>query len=383
LSLSQFKLAERSSDVEYVMDDDVRDERRVYESDSERTDEKSKRSRSTIKDREVAEITCCAELIGWGQNDSFSLGMTADTRYEPTPVPFPPLLSMEKISMIACSPRHTLILSSFGNIYGCGENSEGALGLGDTTSRMNLTLLTWPIDKSKPSESPPRIVKVAAGSGPIGSHSMAIDSSGLLYGWGVGYSIGLGDVKGSNVPKVITFPPDENDAIEEGDNKDKMAVRDVACGGSFTVVVLKSGKVYSFGMWSHGRLGLGHAPYLRTKKRQKKLARYQLRPSQVKGVDNAVTVACGEAHCLCLLKDGSILAWGQNSCGQLGTGPTRSGFLKDEIMPVKVLPFIESSEASTPKSSSSINSHRSSTSTYKPSVVHAKSVLGNCLAKSA
>jgi hypothetical protein len=40
------------------MEEDVRDERAVYESDSERTDEKSKRSKSTIKDREVADITC-------------------------------------------------------------------------------------------------------------------------------------------------------------------------------------------------------------------------------------------------------------------------------------------------------------------------------------
>ena len=373
LNFSQLKLAEQTSnDTEFILDEDVGVERHIYESDSERTEERSKRSRSTIKDREVADVTCCAELIGWGQNDSFSLGMPTDTVYEPTPVLFPPLLAMEKINMIACSPRHTLILSSFGNIYSCGENSEGALGLGDTISRMSLTLLTWPIDPLKPSDSPPRIVKVAAGTGPIGSHSMAIDANGLLYGWGVGYSIGLGQVKGSSTPKVITFPPDENDAIADDDN-DKMAVRDVACGGTFTVVVLKSGKVYSFGMWSHGRLGLGQAPYLKTKKRQKKLARYQLRPSLLKGVDNAISVACGEAHCLCLLQNGSVLAWGQNSCGQLGTGPTRSGFLRDEFNPVEVNPFVEFTGVKSPRSSSSVNSIRT-TSTAMPSSVTIKSV---------
>lgn len=376
LNFSQLKLVEQSSnDNEFILDEDIGGERPTYESDSERTEERSKRSRSTIKDREVADVTCCAELIGWGQNDSFSLGMPADTVYEPTPVPFPPLLSMEKISMIACSPRHTLILSVFGNIYSCGENSEGALGLGDTISRMSLTLLTWPIDPLKPSDPPPKIVKVAAGTGPIGSHSMAIDSNGLLYGWGVGYSIGLGQVKGSSSPKVITFPPDEHDAIAEdgADDNNKMAVRDVACGGTFTVVVLKSGKVYSFGMWSHGRLGCGQAPYLKTKKRQKKLARYQLRPSRVIGVENAISVSCGEAHCLCLLQNGSVLAWGQNSCGQLGTGPTRSGFLRDEYHPVEVHPFVEFTGVKGPKSSSSVNSNRTS-STSMPSSITVKSV---------
>ena len=32
-------------------------------------------------------------------------------------------------------------------------------------------------------------------------------------------------------------------------------VVDVACGGGFTVCVTKSGHVYSWGVWAHGRLG--------------------------------------------------------------------------------------------------------------------------------
>lgn len=33
------------------------------------------------------------------------------------------------------------------------------------------------------------------------------------------------------------------------------------------------------------------------------------------------------------------MTWGQNSCGQLGTGPTPSGFLIDALTPVYVEPF--------------------------------------------
>ena len=33
-------------------------------------------------------------------------------------------------------------------------------------------------------------------------------------------------------------------------------------------------------------------------------------------------VACGSHHSLCLTKDGDIYAWGQNNCGQIGTGTT-------------------------------------------------------------
>lgn len=44
----------------------------------------------------------------------------------------------------------------------------------------------------KVAERPPFIVQVAAGGGFIGSHSMAIDEDGNLYGWGVAQATGHG-----------------------------------------------------------------------------------------------------------------------------------------------------------------------------------------------
>ena len=124
----------------------------------------------------------CSELIGWGQNlynslgiddvrskggfsglDNSSNGESADSYrgmfYHPRPIPIPPSLAMERIKMLACSPRHTLLLTVLGNIYCCGENSEGALGLGDLRPRHCVTLLTWPIVSHY--ASPPKIVKVS------------------------------------------------------------------------------------------------------------------------------------------------------------------------------------------------------------------------------
>jgi alpha-tubulin suppressor-like RCC1 family protein len=80
-----------------------------------------------------------------------------------------------RIKMIACSPKHTLVLSFLGTMFSSGENSEGALGVGDVKSRMNLTRIVMPIstdsnDISRNNESDKRVVKVAAGSGSIGTH---------------------------------------------------------------------------------------------------------------------------------------------------------------------------------------------------------------------
>ena len=72
---------------------------------------------------------------------------------------------------------------------------------------------------------------------------------------------------------------------------------------------------------------------------KKTYARYQLRPLLVPGINNAAALACGDAHTLCRTTEGYILAWGQNSCGQLGTGVTRSGFLRDNYSPTYVPPF--------------------------------------------
>ena len=47
-----------------------------------------------------------------------------------------------------------------------------------------------------------------------------------------------------------------------------------------------------------------------------------------------MSVSCGEAHTLCLLRNGCVLSWGQNSCGQLGNGPSSLGMLSDAYRPV-------------------------------------------------
>ena len=54
---------------------------------------------------------------------------------QPRPIPLQRAVCLQKVRMLACSARHTLLLTHFGSIYSCGENSEGALGLGDLLSR--------------------------------------------------------------------------------------------------------------------------------------------------------------------------------------------------------------------------------------------------------
>jgi len=58
--------------------------------------------------------------------------------------------------------------------------------------------------------------------------------------------------------------------------------------------------------------------------------------NRIRGIEGAVSVSCGEAHALCKLKEGCLLAWGQNSCGQVGNGPSTVGYLSDAFRPVLI-----------------------------------------------
>lgn len=190
-------------------------------------------------------------------------------------------MALERVRTIACSPRHTLILSYIGNIYACGENSEGALGLGDTASRSKFTLLMLPMS------TPPKFIKLAAGSTNIGSHSMAITNTGILYSWGVCHATGLGSLKEQVLlpQKVQTFPlndtkryqmeevdgeridedTEQTEEEEEEEEQTRHLVSDVACGGGFTVCIMKSGRVAVWGLWAQCRLGLGPTPLTNTR----------------------------------------------------------------------------------------------------------------------
>lgn len=164
-----------------------------------------------------------------------------------------------------------------------------------------------------------------------------------------------------------------------------LRVIDVSCGVCFTVAVLSNGRVASWGVYDSGRLGLGQPAVIKsvgsgrsrpsrpntlfnrvvgattdsataevdTDTSRNKHLKYSLSPKYVdfaiQGASKsstAVAVACGEAHTLLLLSSGEVAAWGLNSCGQLGLGPTHSGLLKNAYTPLLIPRFANHSPSS-------------------------------------
>ena len=210
----------------------------------------------------------CAELLCWGRNSGNAMGLRgADMRADPEhregctdsiflstprPVPVPAMLALERVRMIACGPRHSLLLTWHGTLYSCGDNSDGALGLGQLggggaeDERRGFTLLPWS------AENTIFVVKVAAGGGPAlaGSHSVALDKDGALYAWGAAAVTGFGSKVPVLSPKRIDVPHHERPLVDHSDaaplsSVKETAVQDVSCGCGFTVAVLSDGSMLS------------------------------------------------------------------------------------------------------------------------------------------
>ena len=263
-----------------------------------------------------SEASYSFEVFTWGSGGAQNL----------SPLQLPISLVAQKIRMIACSDNHCLVLSCSGAVFAYGDNDEGALGQGDLAPRQSLTLVEFPIDVESPI-----ISKVAAASCVLGSHSLALDTAGRIYSFGVAYACGHSSLKPCLRPKELMELPSSSSAEAYG----RYAVKDIACGGGFSVAVMVSGVVCSWGLWAHGRLGLGRPKHL-TIRGKSRMTKYQMSPKVIEGVSNVIAVATGDSHTLCITGAGDLYAWGKNSLGQIGVGCHHSGFFLDQLEPILV-----------------------------------------------
>ncbi|CAG5128531.1 unnamed protein product [Candidula unifasciata] len=168
-------------------------------------------------------------------------------------------------------------------------------------SRHVSDLSRWPIFSILDTELLSKVKKICV-FGSSGNEAIFITDTDDVYAFGSNCSscLGLGDSHSSLEPRKI-------------DILCQKRVIDIAFGsGPHVVVVTQAGEVYSWGHNGYCQLGNGSSnpgftPGLVT--------------TNLSG-RNVVRVACGSHHTMALTLDGEIYAWGQNNCGQVGTGST-------------------------------------------------------------
>lgn len=230
----------------------------------------------------------------WGNGYRLGNGTTEDS--------YTPVQTSDLTNVIAIDAayRDCLALKENGTVWAWGYNGDfGKLGDGTTTSRyipvqvVNLT----------------NIIAISAG----GYHSLALKSDGTVWAWGYNRwgQLGSGSYEDSHSPIHVSGVSD---------------VVSIAAGASHSLALKSDGTVWAWGHGGYGELGNGS------------FSNNSNIPVQTVGLSDVFSITAGgffqSEHSIGVLNNGSVLAWGNNSHGQLGDGSTEN---KNIPTPVAVI----------------------------------------------
>ncbi|MDA8417704.1 MAG: fibronectin type III domain-containing protein [Desulfobacteraceae bacterium] len=185
---------------------------------------------------------------------------------------------------------HALALLADGTVWAWGDNNVGQLGLGSISPALGLSPALVPgLDN---------VTAIAEGR----SYSLALKGDGTVWAWGDNSAGQLGLGAGS---PVSVLSPTQVPGLSK--------VRSIAAGWWNTVALSNDGSVWAWGSNVSGQLGNGGGGVMNQS------------PVAVPGLSNVVAISAGGNQTQALMGDGSLMAWGDNSAGQLGNGATGGG----------------------------------------------------------
>ena len=212
-------------------------------------------------------------VLCWGANGSSQLG-AGDSLDHLTPAPVAGLPA--RVTGVAAGNGFTCVVFTGRTVRCWGDNSDGQLGLGDTTPRLSWEALSLP-----------RTSFANAGE----AHACAVTRDGQAWCWGANWAGQLGDgaaATHSTTPVRVAGPQ----------------VRVLSAGHDRTCAVTAQASVVCWG----GLPASGSSEPERASG-----------PVEVAGPAGARDVAVGAFHACATYADG-VRCWGNNSSGQLGNG---------------------------------------------------------------
>ena len=235
------------------------------------------------------------KVYAWGNGWMLGYSPALENQTSPIAVNASGVLAGKTITDIAAGPYHSLALDSTGNVYSWGDNTQGQLGDG-TTSSDNSPIA---VDVSGVLAGK-TLVGIAAGY----YHSAVLDSNGKVYAWGYGVSGQLGNGTSANSLSPV--------AVNTAGVLSGKTITTIAAGDYHSLALDSDGKVYA---WGYGNVGqLGNSDTIN------QASPVAVDTSGVLAGKTIVSIAAGSDHSLALDSDGKVYAWGRNTLGQLGDG---------------------------------------------------------------
>ena len=249
-------------------------------------------------------------VVGWGSNFYGSLGLGPVASASPPQV----LNTLAPVRVLAAGSNSTVAITTSGSIFAWGSNATGALGFGTSTQKnVPIQLLL---------ENLPDVSTIAAG----GSHNLithvldpnaATHPYDTAWAWGLNTSgqLGVNHLLPCAEPLQIV-EPNQNAWLHPLFSLNPVyAPRPVAgAGNDFSLFVRADGTVVSAGQNSYGQLGnpasvsrsTAFIPVMQT--------------NPASQLTNIASVAAGRSHGLAVTSGGNVRAWGYGLYGQLGNG---------------------------------------------------------------
>jgi len=223
------------------------------------------------------------KVFCWGYNKFGQLGVGEfkKDKYVPTQVTFG--FNQSGLAMdiaIGAGSTHTCLLDNGNSVWCWGNNSEGQLGLGSTTSQASPVQVAGVV-----------ATLIGAGRG----HTCAKTSSNGLTCWGSNEygQFGSGNKVSSTSPVTTTMPTD---------------IQKLAMGVSHSCIIGVDQQLWCFGANKDGQLGVGD------------YADKTMPHAVMSGIQNA---GAGYKHTCAVDLEFKLYCWGKSSWGQLGTGVDR------------------------------------------------------------
>ena len=220
--------------------------------------------------------------VGWVGSGALADGFSIDLQkksanlYDPEKgegiLRVTPIRVMEGAAAISAGTGHSLFLKHDGSVWASGENEDGRLGDGTTS------------DKSRPVPIMKNVEAISAGFG----HSLFLKKDGSAWATGRNDEGQLGDGTTTNRIRPVQVMTD---------------VAAISAGREHSLFLKKDGTVWASGKNEDGRLGDG------TRMNQRK---------PVLVMTQVAAISAGDLHSLFSKNDGSVWGTGSNRFGELG-----------------------------------------------------------------